>query len=97
LPENAPRLWSDALRQWTKSVWSHWSLRQIGVNRNCSAYIAESGAKFGISQTSMHSSKNVAEYVIVKIVMHVMQPKLCVMMSFCRLFYFEYSKLANYS
>jgi hypothetical protein len=23
LPENAPRLWSDALRQWTKSVWSH--------------------------------------------------------------------------
>jgi hypothetical protein len=64
-------------------------LRQIGVNRNCSAYIAESGSKFGISQTSMHSSKNVVEYVIVKIVMHVMQPRLCVMMSFCRIFHFK--------
>jgi hypothetical protein len=58
LPKNAPKLWSDRLRQWTKSeVVSSLKLKATGVNSDCSAYIAESGAKFGIFQSSMHSNK----------------------------------------
>jgi hypothetical protein len=41
-------------------------LKAKGVNSDCSVYITESGAKFGILQSSMHSNENVAEYVIVK-------------------------------
>jgi hypothetical protein len=45
-------------------VISSLKLKAIGVC-DCSAYIGESGAKFGILQSSMHSNENVAEYVIV--------------------------------
>jgi hypothetical protein len=43
MPQN---LWSDALRQWTKSVVSSLQLEVDRGKKNCSAYIVESGAKF---------------------------------------------------
>jgi hypothetical protein len=69
-------------------------LKQTGVNSNCSAYIEESGVKFGILQTSMQGNGNVAEYVIVKSLCMPCNPNYVFVMSFCCLFYLNIQNLA---
>jgi hypothetical protein len=72
LPENAPNLWSDTLRQWTKSVVvSSLKLEADRGKRNCSAYIAESGAKFGILKMSRHGDKKCCKICYCKNCLHM--------------------------